>query len=175
MVDLVVNRISKLDLKSQEIFKIAGCLGSQFTVEVLNVVCCNITTERLGVEDEMIANLDAVRYGETNGAVEKLLAMRLVERSRDDWIKFSHDRIQQAAESWLQDEQEKLAFRLQIGRILKDHLQSEGVKSNKECVADWLFFTAVDLLNKGSQLISMRQEKYELTTLNRTAAEKAGK
>ena len=48
------------------------------------------------------------------------------------------------------------------------------MKSNKECVvADWLFFTAIDLLNKGSQLISMRQEKYELISLNRTAAEKA--
>ena len=127
----------------------------------------------MGVEVAIIANPDVVRYGERNEAVGKLLAMHLVERSRADWIKFSHDRIQQAAESWLQDEQEKLAFRLQIGRILNDNLQSEDVKSNKECVADWLFFTAIDLLNKGSQLISMRQEKYESRTLNRTAAEKA--
>jgi predicted ATPase len=174
VVDLVVNRIGKLDLRSQEILKIAGCLGSQFTVDVLNVICCNIMTERLEVEVGMIANPDAVRSGETNGAVGKLLSMRLVEWSRGDWIKFSHDRIQQAAESWLEDEQEKLAFRLQIGRILKDHLQSEGVKNNKECVvADWLFFTAIGLLNTGSQLISMQQEKYELVILNRTAAEKA--
>jgi predicted ATPase len=176
VVDLVVNRICKLDLKSQEIFKIAGCLGSQFTVDVLNVICCNIMTERLGVEveGEMIATPDAVRSGETNGAVDKLLSMHLVERSRGDWIKFSHDRIQQAAESWVQDEQEKVALQLQIGRILKDHLQSESVKNNKECVvADWLFFTAIDLLNKGSQLISMREEKYELISLNRRAAEKA--
>jgi predicted ATPase len=178
VVDLVVNRIGKLDLRSQEIFKIAGCLGSQFTVNVLNVICCKIMTARSGVEaeGEMIANPDAVRSGETNGAVDKLLSMRLVEWSRGDWIKFSHDRIQQAAESLVQDEQEKLALRLQIGRILNDHLQSEGVKNNKDCaVADWLFFTAIDLLNKGSQLISMQQEKYELITLNRTAAEKASK
>ena len=128
----------------------------------------------MGVEVAIIANPDVVRYGERNEAVDKLLAMHLVERSRADWIKFSHDRIQQAAESWLQDEQEKLAFRLQIGRILNDNLQSEDVKSNKECVvADWLFFTAIDLLNKGSQLISMRQEKYELISLNRRAADKA--
>jgi predicted ATPase len=178
VVDLVVNRIGKLDVRSQEIFKIAGCLGSQFTVDVLNVICCNIMTERSGVEVEveMIANPDAVRSRKVNGAVEKLLSMRLVERSRGGWIKFSHDRFQQAAESWVQDEQEKLLFRLQIGRILKDHLQSELVKNNKECVvSDWLFFTAIDLLNKGSALISMRQEKYELITLNRTAAEKASK
>jgi predicted ATPase len=177
-VDLVVNRISKLDLRAQEIFKIAGCLGSQFTIDVLKVICCTIMAERLGVEaeGEMPANPVAVRSRETNVAVGKLLSMRLVERSRGDWIKFSHDRIQQAAESWVQDEQEKLAFRLQIGRILKDHLQSEDVKNNKECVvADWLFFTAVDLLNKGSQLISMQQEKHELITLNRTAAAKASK
>jgi predicted ATPase len=176
VVDLVVNRIGKLDVKSQEIFKIASCLGFQFTVDVLNVICCNITTERLGVEaeGEMIANPDAVRSRETNVAVDKLLSMRLVERSRGVWIKFSHDRIQQAAESWVQDEQEKLAFRLQIGRILRDHSQSEDVKNNKDCVvADWLFFTAIDLLNKGSQLISMQQEKYELIALNRRAAEKA--
>jgi predicted ATPase len=172
VVDLVVNRIGKLDLRSQEIFKIAGCLGSQFTVDVLNVICCNVM-ERWGVEDELIANPDAVRYGETTGVVEKLLSMRLVEQSRGDWIKFSHNRIQQAAESWLQDEQKKLAFRLQIGRILKDYLQSEGAKKNKDCITDWLFFTTVDLLNKGSQLISMQQEKHELITLNRTAAEKA--
>jgi predicted ATPase len=53
VVDLVVNRIGKLDLRSQEILKIAGCLGSQFTVDVLNVICCNIMTERSGVEAEV--------------------------------------------------------------------------------------------------------------------------
>jgi predicted ATPase len=48
------------------------------------------------------------------------------------------------------------------------------VKNDKDCVvADWLFFTAIHLLNKGSQIISMRQEKYELIILNRSAAEKA--
>jgi hypothetical protein len=65
-----VYRIGKLDLRSQVIFKIAGCLGSQFTVDVLNVICCNITGERVGVDAEvevvMSVTPDTVRSRETN-------------------------------------------------------------------------------------------------------------
>jgi hypothetical protein len=38
----------------------------------------------MGVEVAIIANPDVVRYGERNEAVDKLLAMHLVERSRAD-------------------------------------------------------------------------------------------
>jgi predicted ATPase len=38
VVDLVIARISKLDPKSREIFKIAGCLGPHFPVDVLHII-----------------------------------------------------------------------------------------------------------------------------------------
>lgn len=167
VVDIVVNRINKLDQKSQEVFKIAGCLGPQFTMEALNVISASMAMRESKSND---TNEVAVVFEPSKVAVDKLLGMHLLEPSKGDWIKFSHDRIQQAAEGWVLDKEEKLKFRLKIGRILKGHGATVASK-NKE----WLFFTSVDLLNKGSCFITDEDERMALAEVNRIAAKKAMK
>jgi predicted ATPase len=40
---------------------------------------------------------------QVNAVMDQLINMNLVERGRDNWLEFSHDRIQQAAEQRVRD------------------------------------------------------------------------
>jgi predicted ATPase len=160
VVDLVMGRITMLDVTTQQIFKVLGCLGSQCPVHVLHLLSSTLVK----------ANMDPVDETVTRQIVDKLISMNLVEACKNDWIKFSHDRVQQAAEMWMaNDEHEKLWYRLEIGRFLKQYLQSSAAVPDK----DWLFFTTIDQLNMGSTLIADSNERSELLQLDRQAAEKA--
>ena len=78
--------------------------------------------------------------------------------SQDHGYKFAHDRIRQAILTLLDDPDQ---FRLDIGRKLWNHVNDDSI------------FVVVTLLNRGSSLIELKEERYRLAKLNLKAGVKA--
>lgn len=172
VVDLVMKHMGKLKPVTRDVFQIAGCIGFQFTANVIHIVRCGLGKKTSDLHTSEKQEEKALET--TNSAIDRLLSINVFEQSKGFWIKFAHDRIQQAAESWLSDENERLTFCLDVGRILKNHLErGQTEEDSNSHDKEWLLFTAIDQLNEASKLISSADEKRDVAALNQRAAELA--
>ncbi len=144
VVELLVNKIQQLPLSTQKQLKLAAAIGNQFDVTTL-------ATVSQSSPDQVKADLWAA-------LVEGLIIVLEGE------YQFIHDRVQQAAYSLI-TEAEKAAIHWQIGTLLLQHISP--TEQEKQ------LFILVEQLNKGSELITTRQEKIQLAELNWRAGKKA--
>ncbi|NBC05258.1 MAG: AAA family ATPase [Bacteroidetes bacterium] len=160
IVDLMMSKIKRLPEKTQEIIKLAACIGNSFDANLLRLIA-EIPL------DKTIQLLDP--------AIDESLILpkdnnyRLVSTGADltdQKIEFSfiHDRIQQSFYSLIHDE-EKAKVHLQIGRLLDRNITGE--KRNEK------IFDIVFQLNTGLRLIEDPEEKIHLARLNLQAGTKA--
>ncbi len=102
VVDLMVDKLSQLPQQTQKALQLAACIGSQFQLELLSNIC-NKDPEMLVIELQTALNEGYIlSYGESYRASE---------------YHFAHDRIQQAANSMI-DEQERKLIHLNLARLL---------------------------------------------------------
>ena len=145
VVELMIGKIKKLPLKTQQVLRLAACVGSFFNLHTLSIICEQSTSE-------VFQNLlPAVQSGAIL-SISELDSQLLIQD-----YKFSHDRIQQAAYALIEDSRKKTVH-LQIGRLL---LANIPVQERSERL-----FELVDHLNLGRELISDHQEQMELLKLN---------
>ncbi|MCJ8282205.1 MAG: hypothetical protein MJK14_20805 [Rivularia sp. ALOHA_DT_140] len=176
VVELTIEKITKLDEKTQNILQLAACIGNQFNLEVLSVVNdkLQITTAR-----ELQPALDSGLILPLSNDYKIPLLWNAVEISTqtseisDAFIpkipsnityKFLHDRVQQAAYALI-PEAEKKAIHLQVGRLLLKNTSYNELEDN--------IFDIVNQLNEGYQLITEQSERDELAKLNLRAGKKA--
>ncbi|HAX74918.1 MAG TPA: serine/threonine protein kinase [Cyanobacteria bacterium UBA11372] len=119
VVELLIDKLKNLPESTQKILRLAACVGNNFDLNNLSIICEKLPTEL--VQDLVIA----VEGG-------------LIKAGED--YKFTHDRLQQAAYNLI-DETQKRAVHLQIGRLL---LQN----STPETLSDKIF-EIVSHLNLG--------------------------
>ena len=119
VVELLINKLKNLPESTQNILRLAACVGNNFDLNTLSIICEKLPSEL--VQDLVIA----VEGG-------------LIQAGED--YKFTHDRLQQAAYNLI-DETQKRAVHLQIGRLL---LQN----STPETLSDKIF-EIVSHLNLG--------------------------
>ncbi len=158
VVDLMVNKIRELSQDTQSTLKLAACVGNQFDLKTLSAVCnkapgdtANSLWEAL--QNELILPLsDVYRYIHEDIENTQIL------------FKFSHDRIQHAAYSLIEEEKRK-EFHLKIGRLLL-------TKTGKDDLEEKIF-NITNQLNSGSELIIDNAEKIELARLNSIAGKRA--
>jgi predicted ATPase/signal transduction histidine kinase/CheY-like chemotaxis protein/tRNA A-37 threonylcarbamoyl transferase component Bud32 len=110
VVDLLIDKLKKLPESTQNILRLAACVGNNFDLNTLSIICEKLPSEV--VQDLVIA----VEWG-------------LIQPEQD--YKFTHERLQQAAYNLIAQKQ-KTAVHLQIGRLL---LQN----STPETVSDKIF------------------------------------
>ena len=156
---LMVNKIEQLPQETQDILKLAACIGNQFDLETLAVISQQtlkdtLTHLFLALEEGLIVPLDN-NY--------KLLEFSTATQTTTAYFKFQHDRIQQAAYSLIPQEQ-KPAIHLRIGRLLLIHT----TKNLSEHI-----FDLVNQFNKCLPLINEEDEKLKLASLNLIAGQKA--
>ncbi len=144
VVDLMLRKLHRLPISTQQALCLAACIGHQFDRHTLAILHHTTTSNTL---DDL---LPALREG-------------LIEATGTIYT-FSHDRVQQAAYQ-VMNETEKNAAHLRIGRQLRDHL-SESERAERQ-------FEIVDHLNTGRALITTLDEKLALAQLNLDAALKA--
>jgi PAS domain S-box-containing protein len=144
VVDLLVAKLNRLPLESQEALQELACLGNVATVATLSIV-------RRTLEENVHADLwEAVR-------------LELVERLAGSY-RFVHDRVQEAAYSLIA-EQSRAETHLRIGRLLAANTPAE---EREEAV-----FAIVNQLNRGAALITSRGEREQVAELNLLAGKRA--
>ncbi len=165
IIELVARNIDRLAETTQQLLKLAACLGNQFNLEALaiaNEQSTFITAAQLweALQEGLILPLS------NNYRVPMLFGDEEATRVSDVKVnyKFLHDRVQQAA-YYLIPESEKKATHLKIGQLL---LQNTSVEQRRENI-----FALVNQLNFGTDLLATQTEKDELAELNLSAAQQA--
>jgi predicted ATPase/serine phosphatase RsbU (regulator of sigma subunit)/tRNA A-37 threonylcarbamoyl transferase component Bud32 len=152
VVDLIVAKLKKLPPSVQQVLQLAACLGTEFDLNTLSLVCERSATKLFGklkqaIQAELIIALSSLD--------EQLIIHN---------YKFGHDRIQQAAYTSI-EESEKKAIHLKIGRLLLQNTPPETLSEN--------IFQIVDHLNRGTELVTQQEERDEIAKLNAIAGHKA--
>jgi len=156
VVKLMAGKIRKLPRETQDILKLAACIGNQFQLKTLAIVSekeSRTVAVNLwkALEEGIIQPIgDNYKYTEESEDI-------------DVTYRFSHDRVQQAAYSLI-EEKDKKVFHLKIGRLLRrslDENKEEGI------------FDIVQHLNSGRELIDSQIELDKLAELNLLAGKKA--
>ncbi|MBD1828612.1 AAA family ATPase [Microcoleus vaginatus GB1-A2] len=166
IVEFMANQLQKLPTATQNILKLAACIGSQFDLETLAVVCEKSQIDTAAdlwkaLQEGLILPQSEVYKFFTDDGESAQLAVADCQLSS---YKFLHDRVQQAAYSLIPDDA-KQSTHLKIGRLLLSNTP-EDEKENR-------IFDIVNHLNMGVELIVDRTEKNQLASLNLIAGRKA--
>ncbi|GAB1543536.1 AAA family ATPase [Scytonema sp. NUACC21] len=162
VVELMTAKLRKLGEETQQVLKLAACIGNQFELQTLAVIyekSPQATASNLWaamVEGLLLPLGDAYKLIDLN--VEGLADEVTVE------YRFAHDRIQQAAYSLI-PEAEKQDVHWQIGQLL---LQNTPLDEREQQI-----FNIVNQLNQGHDRLRHQTERDELVQLNLIAGRKA--
>ena len=152
VVELMIGKLKKLPESTQQVLRLAACVGADFDLNTLSIIY-----EKSPIE--IYINLTA--------AVQLGLILPTSELNEDLLIqgyKFAHDRVQQAAYALIDDNRKK-AVHLQIGRLLLANVSADELPEK--------IFEIVDHLNVGRELITDEHELVKLAQLNLEAGKKA--
>ena len=167
VIELMVSRIQKLLPNTQNVLKLAACIGDKFTLDVLAIVNEKSQSETAkdlweAVQAGLILPLSEAYKIPLVLDLEALTTLP-IEPLKIGY-KFLHDRVQQAA-YFLIPESQKQETHLKIGQLL---LQNTTIEERKENI-----FSFVNQLNFGANLLTLESEKSELAELNLIAGQKA--
>ena len=152
VVRLMIEKIKKLPLITQKIVSLAACVGSFFNLKTLSIVCQQSPAKIY------YHLLPALQLGLIT-PMSELDSQLLIQEH-----KFSHDRIQQAANSLIFKDK-KAVIHLQIGRLLLSELTEQELTER--------LFEVIDHFNVGRKLINNESERTKIANLNLQAAYKA--
>ena len=156
---LMAGKIQKLGPDTREILKLAACIGNQFDVKPLSIVC----------EKSQEATLKALEKAIREGLIADPnspsdFGVSSVEQGDMGRFRFSHDQIQQAAYALLSDS-ERQAIHWQVGNLLLENIPPD--------LQEQRIFDIVNHLNLGIRLIRELSERERLIRMNLTAGRRA--
>ncbi len=162
VVELMAGKVQKLPHQTQQVLKLAACIGNQFDLQTLAIVCEKSPQQTAAdlwkamAEGLILPLSDAYKLIELD--VQGLTEAVTVE------YKFAHDRIQQAVYSLIPTN-EKQSVHWQVGQLLLVNTPQEKREQK--------LFDIVNQLNQGRGLINQQVEQNELAPLNLMAGKKA--
>ncbi|NEO87290.1 MAG: AAA family ATPase [Spirulina sp. SIO3F2] len=159
VVEFMADRLLKLPPATQEVLKLAACIGNQFDLETLAIVGEQTST---AVSAELWRALEdgiILPLGETYKFFQGEVEPEPIEGNTIGY-RFLHDRVQQAADALIPSERKPLV-RLTIGRRL--------LRQNRLGENHAQLFAITNHLNAGASEITSAGEREELTHLNLTA------
>ena len=170
VVELVASRIEKLPETTQQVLKLAACIGDIFNLDVLSIVREQSHAQAASalwaaLQTGLVLPLsNAYKIPLVGGWGSDNLRSILSASQSQISYKFLHDRVQQAAYSLI-PEGEKQATHLKIGQLLLENTPAYEIEEN--------VFDIVNQLNVGVGFLTEKSEKYELAKLNLIAGKKA--
>ncbi|MDK3162108.1 trifunctional serine/threonine-protein kinase/ATP-binding protein/sensor histidine kinase [Kamptonema cortianum] len=164
VVEFTIRRLQRLPEATQQVLKLAACIGNRFDLETLAVVC-EATPESVAADlwrslqdGLVIPENSTYKFFQGKGhdveAVDNITVSYL----------FLHDRVQQAAYSLI-PETLRQATHYQIGKLLLANVLPEEQGSK--------IFAIVNHLNEGFVLHQSQEERSELLQLNSIAGRRA--
>jgi PAS domain S-box-containing protein len=165
VVEFMAVQLQKLPVNTQEVLKLAACIGNQFDLATLAIVHEKSQSETAAdlwkaLQEGLVIPISEVyKFFQDSESVEVAQASDLSVP-----YKFLHDRVQQAA-YFLIPENKKQSTHLEIGRLL--------LRNTLEAEREEKIFDIVNQLNIGVELITAQIERDELAELNLIAGRKA--
>ncbi len=165
VVDLMTKRVQKVTPETQQVLKLAACIGNQFDLQTLVVVAQKPYQDLANdlwpaLFDGLILPLDE-DYKVFQVELPDLV--NLTELTAN--YRFAHDRVQQAVYSLIPAEQREKVH-LQVGQLLLDNARKTQQLEQK-------IFDVVQQLNEGKSLLTQDSDRQELAELNLIAGRKA--
>ncbi|MEH2283511.1 MAG: AAA family ATPase [Nostoc sp.] len=148
VVELMLHKLKKLPENTQQILRLAACIGAEFNLDTLSIVCDQPPET---VFQDLLTAIEV-------GLIQPL--SELDEHLLIQEYKFLHDRVQQASYKLIEESQKQIVH-LQIGRNLLGKILPERL------------FEIVDHLNHGIELVVDQPERNEIARLNLIAGQKA--
>jgi predicted ATPase/signal transduction histidine kinase/tRNA A-37 threonylcarbamoyl transferase component Bud32 len=158
VVDLMVNKTRKLSPATQTVLQIAACIGNQFKLKTLAMVYEKTPAETAkclyeALQEEFVLPMsDAYKFIQEDFEDVEVI------------YKFTHDRIQQAVYSMI-DENQKKIYHLHTGNLLLNNTPEEKLEED--------IFEIVNHLDAGIDLIKEPSLEINLAGLNLIAGRKA--
>ena len=169
VVEFMARQLQKLPPDTQEVLKLAACMGAEFDLATLAIISqqSELATGAAlwkSLQLGLVIPLEET-YKFFQADEEKLSSQILLDKQTVGiTYRFLHDRVQQAAYSLI-PEIKRSPLHYQIGKLLLQQL-SPAEKEER-------LFTIVNQLNYGIKLITDQGEKDELAQLNLEAGHKA--
>ena len=154
-------KITRLPKDTEEVLKLASCIGENFDLKTLSVIYKKSQFDTLdslipAIEESLIIPID-----------ENYKLISISEREGvqfESRFEFIHNRIHQAC-YYLVPEKDKQVIHLQIGRLIIDNTPEEEIEEK--------IFDIVNHTNIGFELLEKQSELEKLARLNLLAARKA--
>ena len=146
VVDLVINNLTKLSLASQNVIKIAACIGERF----------DLASVAIALEQTPAQTARELERALKSGII--------ILDGRSNSYKFLNPRVRETAYSML-DEVDKVYIHLKIGRYLLQQTQSDRIEAE--------IFNLVKHFNRGKKLFLLSSFAPRLAEFNLIAAKKA--
>ena len=164
VVEFMVERLRKLPEATQDVLKIAACIGNRFDLDTLVVVC---EQSQEDVAENLWRSLQARLVIPESETYKFFQGDDQEVKTVNDIIvgyRFLHDRVQQAAYALIPDNHTS-STHLRIGqRLLETTSLSE--QSNR-------IFDIVNHINQGQELLHAPNRRLQLAQLNLQAGQKA--
>lgn len=171
VVEFMALQLHKLPVQTQEVLKLAACIGNQFDLNSLSIISEKSQVETAAdlwkaLQEGLILPTTEVYKFYQSEEINNNEEFALNGEQLSAQYKFLHDRVQQAAYSLI-PETEKKHTHIKIGKLLlKNTLEAE--KEDK-------IFDIVNHSNYGIELVSHPAERENLAHLNLLAGIKAKK
>ncbi|BAY11779.1 trifunctional serine/threonine-protein kinase/ATP-binding protein/sensor histidine kinase [Calothrix sp. NIES-2098] len=169
VLEFMALQLQKLPLETQNALILSACIGSQFDLETLAIVCEQSPVKTAtdlwkALREGLILPISEVyKFYQENDTSVDLEPVSTHTHSRAKY-RFFHDRVQQAAYSLIPDEQ-KQHTHLKIGKLLLANLNAAEREEQ--------IFAIANQLNFGLPLITDKLEREQLARINLQAAKKA--
>ena len=168
VVEFMATRLHKLPEETQQMLKLAACIGNQFDLATLAIVSENSLTEAAtdlwkALQEGLVLPISEV-YKFYQGSETQLRDGDLEKGLDNCAYNFLHDRVQQAAYSLIPQDQ-KQTTHYYIGQLLLQQIPPEDRAER--------IFDLVGQLNYGIDLITDQNQRNELAQLNLIAGKKA--
>ncbi|MEA5477123.1 AAA family ATPase [Pseudanabaena galeata UHCC 0370] len=169
VVDFMAHQLQKLPPATQEVLKLAACIGAEFDLQTLAIIAERSPSQTATALWKALENGLIIPLNQIYKFFQNELDNELDFDDRDALpsipiYRFLHDRVQQAAYSLIPESQKEIVH-LNIGRGLWERLFKEERELH--------LFQIVNHLNMGISHIHGQREREELAQLNRQAGEKA--
>ncbi|MEH2348554.1 MAG: AAA family ATPase [Nostoc sp.] len=168
VVEFMALQLQKLPDITQDVLKLAACIGNQFDLATLAIVSEKSQTQTASdlwkalQEGFIIPTSEVYKFYQTEASAATIQTS--TQKVDTCVYKFLHDRVQQAAYSFIAEEQ-KQATHLKIGQLLLSNIP----ESNRE----ERIFEIVSQLNVAVELIAQPAERQALAQFNLMASRKA--
>ncbi|WP_375471354.1 AAA family ATPase [uncultured Nostoc sp.] len=168
VVEFLALQLQKLPAATQNVLKLAACIGNQFDLLTLAIVSEESETETAAYlwkalqEGLVLPTTEVYKFFQYSGHDSDSNSLNC--NVQVPIYKFLHDRVQQAAYSLIPADQKQFTH-LKIGQLL---LQNTSESQQEERI-----FEIVSQLNRGILLITQPTERQQLAQLNLNAGRKA--